>query len=144
LNAAAGSRSKQSMATLHDMVRAIRSAVWPLQLELLTRRSLLMAAVWLIIVNAFALIAFNRLNLAPDTAFEWMSAGTVRPVQPSWDIIELHNRWDAYWYLDIAQNGYYLRGDKDIANVVFFRSTRFWCACWGLLPAATWCWPAGY
>jgi len=102
------------------MVRAIRSAVWPLQLELLTRRSLLMAAVWLIIVNAFALIAFNRLNLAPDTAFEWMSAGTVRPVQPSWDIIELHNRWDAYWYLDIAQNGYYLRGDKDIANVVFF------------------------
>ena len=108
------------MATLHDMVRAIRSAVWPLQLELLTRRSLLMAAVWLIIVNAFALIAFNRLNLAPDTAFEWMSAGTVRPVQPSWDIIELHNRWDAYWYLDIAQNGYYLRGEKDIANVVFF------------------------
>lgn len=102
------------------MVRAIRSAVWPLPLELLTRRSLLMAAVWLIIVNAFALIAFNRLNLAPDTAFEWMSAGTVRPVQPSWDIIDLHNRWDAYWYLDIAQNGYYLRGEKDIANVVFF------------------------
>jgi hypothetical protein len=108
------------MAAPHDMVRTIRRAVWPLKLDLLTRRSLLMAAVWLIIVNTFALIAFNRLNLSPDTAFEWMSAGTVRSVQPSWNVIDLHNRWDAYWYLDIAQNGYYLRGEKDIANVVFF------------------------
>ena len=108
------------MAGLHDMVRVLRNAIWPLQLDLLTRRSLAVVAVWLIIVNTFALIAFNRLNLAPDTAFEWMSAGTVRPVQPSWNVIDLHNRWDAHWYLDIAQNGYYLRDEKEIANVVFF------------------------
>ncbi|MCK7513280.1 MAG: hypothetical protein MZV70_60785 [Desulfobacterales bacterium] len=39
------------------------------------RRSLAMVAVWLVIVNLFALLAFNRLNLAPDTAFEWMDPG---------------------------------------------------------------------
>lgn len=84
------------------------------------RRTLAMAAAWLVIVNLFALIAFNRLNLAPDTAFEWMSAATVRPVQQSWNIIDLHNRWDAYWYLSIARDGYHLRGQHDISNVVFF------------------------
>ena len=84
------------------------------------RSGLSLVAVWLIVVNIFALMAFNRLNLAPDTSMEWMSAQTVRPVQQSWNIIDLHNRWDSYWYLDIAQNGYYLRGETDISNVVFF------------------------
>jgi len=107
------------MAVLFDMVHA----KWTAASSVLTppiRRSLAMAAVWLVIVNLFALLAFNRLNLAPDTAFDWMSPVTVRQVPQSWDLIELHNRWDSYWYLDIAQNGYYLRGEKDIANVVFF------------------------
>jgi hypothetical protein len=85
-----------------------------------TRRTLALTATWLVVVNLFALIAFNRLNLAPDTALEWMSASTVRPVQQSWNLIDLHNRWDAYWYLTIAQDGYYLRGEHDISNVVFF------------------------
>lgn len=85
-----------------------------------TRRALALTAAWLVIVNLFALVAFNRLNLAPDNALEWMSSQSVTPVHPNWNIINLHNRWDAYWYLDIAQEGYYLRGKKDIANVVFF------------------------
>jgi hypothetical protein len=107
------------MAVLFDMVHA----KWTAVSSVLTppiRRSLAMAAVWLVIVNLFALLAFNRLNLAPDTAFEWMSPATVAPVQQSWNLIELHNRWDSYWYLDIAKNGYYLRGEKDISDVVFF------------------------
>jgi len=102
------------MAALFDMVR-VKSLLTPP-----IRRSLAMVAVWLVIVNLFALLAFNRLNLAPDTAFDWMSPSTVAPVQQSWNPIELHNRWDSYWYLDIARNGYYLRGEKDISNVVFF------------------------
>jgi hypothetical protein len=102
------------------MIRTLRSSVWPLKLEPLTRRSLLMTAAWLIIVNVFALMAFNRLNLSPDTAFDWMSAGSVRPVHQSWNVIDLHDRWDAYWFLDVAQNGYYLRDEKGISNVVFF------------------------
>lgn len=79
-----------------------------------------MTVAWLLIVNLFALTAFNRLNLARDTAFDWMSEKSVRPVQQSWDIIDLHNRWDAYWYLTIAQGGYDRRGEMDISNVVFF------------------------
>ncbi len=84
------------------------------------RRALAMTAAWLLIANLFALTAFNRLNLAPDTAFDWMSEKSVRPVQQSWDIVDLHNRWDAYWYLTIAQEGYDRRGVMDISNVVFF------------------------
>ena len=107
------------MTAVFDMVHAkwtaVSSALTPP-----IRRSLAMAALWLVIVNLFALLAFNRLNLAPDTAFEWMSPGAVAQIQQSWDPIELHNRWDSYWYLDIARNGYYLRGEKEIANVVFF------------------------
>jgi Gpi18-like mannosyltransferase len=76
-------------------------------------------AVWLVIVNVFALMALNRLNIAPDTALEWMSPEDFK-VKQNWDIINLHNRWDSYWYLDIAEKGYYLRGPKDQANVVFF------------------------
>jgi hypothetical protein len=83
------------------------------------QRSVSLVFFWLIIVNIFAIFSFNRLNVSPDTAFEWMTPQSVRRVPQSWDIIELHNRWDAYWYLDIAQNGYYLRGD-DVSNVVFF------------------------
>jgi hypothetical protein len=101
--------------TMHAKWTAVSSALTPP-----IRCSLAMVAVWLVIVNLFALLAFNRLNLAPDTAFEWMSPGSVRPVEQNWDIIDLHNRWDSYWYLDIAQNGYYLRGEKDISDVVYF------------------------
>lgn len=84
------------------------------------RRALALTAAWLLIVNLFALTAFNRLNLAPDTAFDWMSETSVRPVHPNWDIIELHNRWDSYWYLNIAQEGYVERGAETLSNVVFF------------------------
>jgi len=76
-------------------------------------------AAWLVIVNAFALLALNRVNVRPDTAFEWMSPDIFRP-QQSWDLVTLHNRWDSYWFLDVAQNGYYLRGENKQANVVFF------------------------
>lgn len=98
----------------------VREKIGALASNTIVRRGVAMTAAWLVIVNIFGLIAFNRLNISPDNAFEWMSPASVRPVPPSWDPIELHNRWDAYWYLDIAKRGYYLRGEKDIANVVFF------------------------
>jgi hypothetical protein len=108
------------MASLGDMIHSRSKGKPPFKLETPVRRSLAIAAAWLVIINIFALLSFNRLNLAPDNALEWMSAQSVTPVHQSWDLIEIHNRWDAYWYLDIARNGYYLRGEKDIANVVFF------------------------
>ena len=85
----------------------------------MTGRALALTAAWLVIVNVFALLAFNRLNVTPDTAFEWMDPGSVTTVPQSWDIVGLHNRWDSYWYLDIARNGYYLRTPAQ-SNVVFF------------------------
>lgn len=104
---------------MSDRVFANGSAAPPPGPAASYRRCLELAAIWLVVVNLFALMALNRLNLAPDTAMEWMHPETYKPRQ-SWNIVQLHNRWDAYWYLDVAQNGYYLRGDKTLANVVFF------------------------
>jgi len=84
------------------------------------RRSAAMVVIWLVIVNGFALVAFNRLNLAPDTAFRWIARAGITPPAQSWEIVDIHSRWDSYWYLDIVKEGYYLRGEKGIANVVFF------------------------
>jgi hypothetical protein len=83
------------------------------------RRNLVLLAAWLVIINLFALIAQNRLNLSPDTAFEWTRGEGFRP-KPGWDLVDLHARWDSYWFLDIAEKGYYLRGERKQANVVFF------------------------
>ena len=83
------------------------------------RRNLALVALWLAIINLFALLALNRLNVHIDTAFEWMSPAYFTPKQ-SWNLIELRNRWDSYWFLDVAQHGYYLRGENRQANVAFF------------------------
>lgn len=81
--------------------------------------NLALVAVWLVIVNIFALMALNRLNIELDTALSWISP-EIYTIKPSWNIIDLHNRWDSAWYLDIAEKGYYLRGEGKQANVVFF------------------------
>ncbi len=80
---------------------------------------LALVAAWLVVANLYALLSFNRFRLLPDTSLEWIGPQTVRPVAPDWDLVALHDRWDAYWYLDIARNGYALRGESQ-ANVVFF------------------------
>ncbi|MCU0560038.1 MAG: hypothetical protein MUD16_07575 [Desulfobacterales bacterium] len=101
------------------MARSLEEALRSLFGPPAVRQNLALVAAWLIIVNIFALIAFNRLNLGLDTAFEWIIP-EIYKINQSWDIIALHNRWDAAWYLDIAEKGYYLRGEGKQANVVFF------------------------
>ncbi len=96
---------------MRQRIRQSNPAIW---------RGVGMVVLWLFIVNCFALVAFNRLNLAPDSGFEWMANGVIKQPAQNWKIVDIHNRWDSYWYLDIVQKGYYLRGEKDIANVVFF------------------------
>lgn len=110
---------QEAMTPLFDLAHAKWATIKCFKSITFARQSLAMVAAWLVIINIFALLALNYLNLAPDTALGWMSPETFRPEQ-SWSIINLHNRWDAYWYLDIAQNGYYLPGEDDQANVVFF------------------------
>src|SRR3990172_761078 len=83
------------------------------------KKIIIYTVIWLVVVNIFGLMVLNRLNLAPDTAHWWIKPTEFYQVQ-DWNIIDMHARWDSYWYLDIAQNGYYLRENDTLANVVFF------------------------
>ncbi len=70
-------------------------------------RVLALFLVWWIIVQSFAMLAFNRFRLTqPDTAYTWTA-------QPSgffparWhDFAEIHARWDSGFYTWIAKEGY--------------------------------------
>jgi Gpi18-like mannosyltransferase len=83
------------------------------------KKMLLLVLSWIIIVNVFGFVAENRLNLNADTAYIWITPQNFPPVQ-NWDLIDMHNRWDSYWYLDIVENGYYVRTDNTLSNVAFF------------------------
>ena len=83
------------------------------------KRILLKVLLWLVVVNLFGFVALNRFNLTPDTAYTWITPESF-PTAQSWDLVNMHNRWDTYWYLDIVHNGYYLKNDNTLSNVVFF------------------------
>jgi len=74
--------------------------------------------IWVFIVNIFALIALNRFNLTADTAYSWIPQEYYQEQGLNFNTI--HAQWDSFWILDIVQKGYYLRGENEIANVVFF------------------------
>ncbi len=75
---------------------------------------------WLLIINVFALFSLNRFNLKEDTAYNWINPNEFFQEQ-KWDLTSTHNRWDSLWYLDIAENGYYLEQNEwGLHNVVFF------------------------
>ncbi len=74
---------------------------------------------WMVAVNVFALVALNRVNLAPDTAYSWINPSDTQQEQ-TWNPVALHARWDSLWYFDIAKNGYYLQENNTLANIVFF------------------------
>ena len=83
------------------------------------KRVILSTLVWLFVVNVFGYVALNRFNLAPDTAYTWIKPENF-PVPKSSGLVDMHDRWDSYWYLDIVDHGYYLKTDNTLANVVFF------------------------
>lgn len=74
--------------------------------------------VWVVAVNLFGIYALNRLNLKPDTAYNWINPDKV-PQEKSWNLIPIHAKWDSFWYLDIAQNGYKYQTGA-LSNIVFF------------------------
>lgn len=78
-----------------------------------------MTIFWLVIINLFGLLVLNRLNLFPDNAYVWMRPDEYFQTK-TWDPLKLHDRWDSVWYLDIVQNGYYLKGENKLSNPVFF------------------------
>jgi hypothetical protein len=83
------------------------------------KKIILIFLIWIVVVNAFALIALNRFNLKSDTASPWINSETTVQNQ-QWNIASLHSGWDSYWYLDIAQNGYVFNGPEKLSNIVFF------------------------
>lgn len=98
--------------------------------------------IWLIIINVFALFSLNRFNLKGDTAYTWIDPSKFYQEQ-TWNPVPLHARWDSFWYLDIAQNGYSFKGPEKLSNIVFFplypfliRVTSFFTA--GNLILAGW------
>jgi hypothetical protein len=79
---------------------------------------LLLVLGWFIIINIFAVIANNRVTLLPDTAYRWINPQYTFQ-QQGWDPTALHSRWDSYFYLDIARNGYSYKSGQ-LSNIVFF------------------------
>jgi len=76
--------------------------------------------IWIVIINIFALLSLNRFNLEADTAYNWIDSNQFYQEQ-KWDLVSLHARWDSFWYLDIAQNGYSLEYNPwGLYNIVFF------------------------
>jgi len=84
------------------------------------KKIFIILSLWLLIINIFALSVFNRFNLKPDTSYNWISPKDFYQEQ-KWDLTSLHSHWDSIWYLDIAQNGYSLKGNQwGLYNIVFF------------------------
>lgn len=74
---------------------------------------------WILIINVFSLLTLNRFNLKADTAYIWIDPNKFQQEQ-TWSPISLHVKWDSFWYLDIAQNGYSFKGTEKLSNIVFF------------------------
>lgn len=82
-------------------------------------KGLKIGLIWLIAVNLIGLAANNRLDLKPDNAYSWIPIQKYDQHQ-SWNLVNIHSRWDSNWYLDIVKNGYYRKADDTLSNVVFF------------------------
>jgi len=75
--------------------------------------------VWLVVVNLFALIGLNRFNLKGDNAYKWIPVERYTQ-QQTWNIADLHSRWDSNWYLSVAREGYFRSENDTFSNVIFF------------------------
>lgn len=74
---------------------------------------------WIVIINLFAIVAQNRFNLDQDTAYAWMQRESLVVDHP-WEPVQLHARWDSFWYKDIAANGYSFAKLEYVSNIVYF------------------------
>lgn len=103
--------------------RRVRIAVMPVQLRLgpldFMKKIIIILFLWLAVVNIFALLALNRFNLASDTAYRWINPTEFFQTK-TWNLVSLHARWDSFWYLDVAKNGYSFKGPGQLSNPGFF------------------------
>lgn len=82
-------------------------------------KALILAIIWLIVVNFIGLLALNRFNLNSDNAYSWIPIENYSQRQ-SWNVAEIHSRWDSNWYQDLVKKGYERKTDDTLSNLVFF------------------------
>ena len=72
--------------------------------------------IWRIILQIIAFLSKNRLSLNPDTGY-----GNIEPWEaPLTNFFKYFIRWDSGFYLQIAENGYYLDQANNLSNTPFF------------------------
>lgn len=69
----------------------------------------------------FAIVAVNRVNLGPDSAYPWINQYQTMQVH-TWNLIPLHSHWDSDSFLSIAHTGYSYdaSGKSGLSNIAFF------------------------
>lgn len=97
------------------------------------KKIILIFVLWVLIINFFALFSLNRFNFKGDTAYTWINPEQLQQEQ-NWDLTSLHARWDSFWYLDIAKNGYSFNGEGKLSNIVFFPLYPFLIKTLSLCP----------
>lgn len=83
------------------------------------KKNLALVMAWIVVVNLFGLVTLNRINMSGDTAYKWLNPSTTIQ-DKTWNITDLHSRWDSFFYIDIASNGYYQTPGEALSNIVFF------------------------
>nr|NJM03035.1 hypothetical protein [Desulfobacula sp.] len=96
-----------------------------LQFNPAVRRSAAMVVIWLVIVNGFALVAFNRLNLAPDTAFRWMARAGITPPAQNWEIVDIQTAGILTGIWISLKKGIICAGKRVLPMWCFSRFIRF-------------------
>jgi Gpi18-like mannosyltransferase len=84
------------------------------------KKTLVYLVAWILIVNIFAILAVNRLNLKGDTVNSTLAPSEQNHVVFSWMPFSLRTNWDSNWYVDISQNGYHLESNGRHATAAFF------------------------
>jgi len=82
-------------------------------------KGILLAVIWLIVINVMGVLAMNRFNLKGDNAYAWIPVEKYYQGQ-SWNVINIHSRWDSNWYEELVKNGYMRKQNDTLSNIVFF------------------------
>ena len=90
---------------------------------------LLIVVGWVVALSLFSMVAVNRFNIEKDTAYPWIIGG-MAVEHKAWNPLTYLYRWDSYWYMNIATEGYSFNpAVPGLYNVVFFPLYPLLLAC---------------
>lgn len=82
------------------------------------KHTLIFLLIWIVAVQVFAWVAFNRLYITEPDKAQYSGRGAW-PRQHKLDFLEMHERGDGAWYISIARKGYSFSAESQ-SNVNFF------------------------